>query len=125
MRNLTRSRLFRQFPKKVIDSRRLAYADFRGNTQLITVGNLSRNDRCSIILMDYPNRKPLKILGHMRVQSADGTAPELLRQVQDDDYRGRVERVVTIDVEAFDWNCPQHITRRYTEEEFEAVALAV
>lgn len=106
---------------KVISPEQLAYADFRGNTQLISVGNVAVDDRCSLILMDYPNRRRLKILGHMRVQDAATTTPELLQQVQPDAYRGRVERVVVIDVAAFDWNCPQHITRRYTEEEFAAL----
>ena len=106
---------------KVLDDGRITYADFRGNLQLISVGNTSVDDRVSLILMDYPHRKRLKILGHMRVHDAE-TSPDLLAQVQLDDYRGQVERVVVIDVAAFDWNCPQHITRRYTEEEFAALA---
>ncbi len=103
---------------KVLSPNQLAYADFRGNTQLISVGNVSNNDRCSLILMDYPNRRRLKILGHMRVVDASTVSPEVLAQVEHPDYRARVERVVTIDIDAFDWNCPQHITRRYTESEF-------
>ncbi len=103
---------------KVLSSTQLAYADFRGNTQLISVGNVSNNGRCSLILMDYPNRRRLKVLGHMRVADARNLSPEILEQVGHPDYRARVERVVTIDVDAFDWNCPQHITRRYTESEF-------
>ena len=103
---------------KVLSSTQLAYADFRGNTQLISVGNVSNNGRCSLILMDYPNRRRLKVLGHMRVADARNLSPEILEQVGHPDYRARVERVVTIDGDAFDWNCPQHITRRYTESEF-------
>lgn len=103
---------------KVLSSTQLAYADFRGNTQLISVGNVSNNGRCSLILMDYPNRRRLKVLGNMRVADARNLSPEILEQVGHPDYRARVERVVTIDVDAFDWNCPQHITRRYTESEF-------
>jgi len=103
---------------KVLGPKQLAYADFRGNTQLISIGNVSNNDRCSLILMDYPNRRRLKVLGHMRVEDAAIVSSEVLAQVGDPDYRARVERVVTIDVDAFDWNCPQHITRRYTESEF-------
>ena len=103
---------------KVLDDGRIAYADFRGNTQLISVGNTSIDDRVSLILMDYPHRKRLKILGHMSVSDAANAAPELLARVRLDDYRADVERIVVIDVAAFDWNCPQHITRRYTEEEF-------
>ena len=71
--------------------------------------------------MDYPHRKRLKILGHMQVHNAQDVAPDLLQQVQLDEYRADVERVVIINVAAFDWNCPQHITRRYTEEEFLAL----
>jgi predicted pyridoxine 5'-phosphate oxidase superfamily flavin-nucleotide-binding protein len=96
----------------------LAYADFRGNTQLVTVGNVSKNDRCSLILMDYPKRKRLKILGHMRVEDAGSADAKTLAAVELPDYKARVERIVLIDVVAFDWNCPQHITRRYTETEF-------
>jgi len=103
---------------KVLGTRQLAYADFRGNTQLISVGNLSNNDRCSLILMDYPHRRRLKILGHMRVENANNVSPADLAKVELPDYKARIERVVFIDVVAFDWNCPQHITRRYTEEEF-------
>jgi len=103
---------------KVLGAKQLAYADFRGNTQLISVGNVSSNDRCSLILMDYPNRRRLKILGHMRVEDANTASSDVLARVGDSDYRARVERVVTIDIEAFDWNCPQHIIRRFTEAEF-------
>ena len=103
---------------KVLGPKQLAYADFRGNTQLISVGNLSNNDRCSLILMDYPHRKRLKILGHMRVENANNVSPADLAKVELPDYKARIERVVFIDVVAFDWNCPQHITRRYTELEF-------
>lgn len=103
---------------RVLGPNLLAYADFRGNTQLVSVGNLSSNDRCSLILMDYPNRRRLKILGHMRIEDARTVSPELLQQVELPDYRARIERVALIEVAAFDWNCPQHITRRYTELEF-------
>jgi predicted pyridoxine 5'-phosphate oxidase superfamily flavin-nucleotide-binding protein len=104
---------------RTIGPKRLAYGDFRGNTQLLSVGNVSVNDRVSIILMDYPNRRRLKILGHMQVMTADKASPEDLAAVDLPDYVGRVERVVTIDVAAFDWNCPQFITKRYTDAEFE------
>ena len=104
---------------RVIGDNCLAYADFRGNTQLISVGNVSDNDRCSLILMDYPNRRRLKILGHMRVEDARSAGNGDLTIVELSDYKARIERVVFIDVVAFDWNCPQHITRRYTESEFE------
>jgi hypothetical protein len=105
---------------KVLGPNQLAYADFRGNTQLISAGNVSKNDRCSLILMDYPNRRRLKILGHMRIE--DGRSAEVtdLTKVELPSYRAQVERVVFVDVVAFDWNCPQHITQRYTESEIEA-----
>ncbi len=109
---------------QMINQGRLAYADFRGNTQLISTGNLSINDRISLIFMDYPRRKRLKILGHMQVIDAEKTDPELRAAVSPDAYRAEVERIILIDVAAFDWNCPQHITRRYTEEEFAAMAQA-
>lgn len=105
----------------VLGPTQLGYADFRGNTQLISVGNVSRDDRVSLILMDYPNRRRLKILGHMRVAAA-GDAPEQLRTTLDPgNYRAFVERVVLIDVVAFDWNCPQHISKRYTPDEWAAL----
>ena len=104
---------------KALDPCQLAYADFRGNTQLISVGNVSKNDRCSLILMDYPNRHRLKILGHMRVEDSRSVDVTDLATVNLPEYKARVERVVFIDVVAFDWNCAQHITRRYTESEFE------
>ncbi len=103
---------------RVLGRKQLAYADFRGNTQLVSVGNVSNNDRVSLILMDYPNRRRLKILGHMRVANAQDVPPEDLAAVDLQDYRAHVERVVYIDVAAFDWNCPQHITQRYTEVEW-------
>ena len=104
---------------RALGSNLLAYADFRGNRQLISVGNVSSNDRCSLILMDYPNRLRLKILGHIHFEDARTAASEVVEQVELPNYRARIERVAFIDVAAFDWNCPQHITRRYTEEEFE------
>jgi predicted pyridoxine 5'-phosphate oxidase superfamily flavin-nucleotide-binding protein len=103
---------------KVLSPRQLAYADFRGNTQLISVGNVSSNDRCSLILMDYVNRQRLKVLGHMRVEDAATVDPRNLEAVHLPGYKARVERVVFIDIAAFDWNCPQHITPRYTEAEY-------
>ena len=103
---------------KVLGPNQLAYADFRGNMQLISVGNASENDRCSLILMDYPNRHRLKLLGHMRVEDVSTLSADELASFELPDYRARIERIVFIDVVAFDWNCPQHISRRYTEAEF-------
>lgn len=106
---------------RILGPKLLAYADFRGNTQLVSAGNVSRNDRVSLILMDYPNRRRLKILGHMRVTDVAAASSRELAAVELSDYRGQVERIFYIDVAAFDWNCPQHITPRYTESEWTKV----
>ena len=106
---------------KVLSPNRLAYADFRGNAQMVTVGNAASNDRVSLILMDYPNRQRLKILGHMQVEDSRKLSAEDIAVVKPQKYRGLIERVVTIEVAAYDWNCPQHIARRYTEAEFVAL----
>ena len=104
---------------RVLDERTIAYADFRGNMQYISAGNLAGDGRVSLILMDYANRRRLKILGRARlVDAADD--PALVARLEDPSYRAHVERAVVIAVEAFDWNCPQHITPRYTEAEFAA-----
>lgn len=103
---------------RALGPRQLAYADFRGNTQLVSVGNVSTCDRVSLILMDYPNRRRLKILGHMRVANAQDAPAQDLAAVELPDYGAVVERIVYIDVAAFDWNCPQHITQRFTESEW-------
>ncbi len=105
---------------KIVGPNRIAFADFRGNTQLVSVGNVSENDRVSLILMDYPNRQRLKLLGYMRVEDARSMPPDEVATVKPAKYRGLVERVVTIDVVAYDWNCPQHITRRFSEAELDA-----
>ena len=101
---------------KVLNDHTIGYADFRGNVQYLSVGNLTDNDRIALILMDYPNQRRLKIWGRARlVHEAEN--PVLLKQLQDPTYRAKVERAVVIAVEAMDWNCPQHITPRYTEAE--------
>jgi len=104
---------------KVLDERTLAYADFRGNLQYVSAGNLAGNDRVSLILMDYPNRRRLKVWGRARL--VDSTEnPDLVRRLDDPAYGAQPERAVVIAVQAFDWNCPQHIPRRLTEAEWEA-----
>jgi len=103
---------------RVLDEKTIAYADLRGNRQYVSTGNLSVNDRLSLILMDYPNRSRLKIWGRAKLVEATED-PDLVARVQVPGYRGRVERVVVIKVEAFDWNCPAHIPQRLTVEEFE------
>lgn len=105
---------------RVLGPRQLAFADFRGNVQYVSVGNLARNDRVALILMDYPKRQRLKVLGRMRSVDVAELDPETLKRVEMPTYRARVERVMLIDVEAFDWNCPQHITPRFTQAEMDA-----
>jgi predicted pyridoxine 5'-phosphate oxidase superfamily flavin-nucleotide-binding protein len=102
---------------RVLGPDKLAFADFRGNTQLVSVGNVSTEDRCSLILMDYSNRQRLKIFGRLEIVDAQVVSPEALTKVELPEYRAKVERVAYIEVVAFDWNCPQHITPRYTETE--------
>lgn len=105
---------------RVLGPKTIAFADFRGNTQLVSAGNAAGNDRVSLILMDYAHRRRLKILGRIRFEDAGRAAPKVLEAVSLPGYRARVERVAIIEVEAFDWNCPQHITPRYTEAEVRA-----
>jgi predicted pyridoxine 5'-phosphate oxidase superfamily flavin-nucleotide-binding protein len=107
---------------RVMDEHTLGYADFRGNRQYVSTGNVGGNDRVSLFLMDYAHQRRLKIFGRMR--AVDPRAdPALAEKVTVLDYLGRVERAVLITVEAFDWNCPQHITPRFTELEIrEALA---
>ena len=106
---------------KVIDDRTLALADFRGNKQYISTGNLLSDDRVAMILVDYPRRARLKILGHVEVLEGEAAQP-WLEQVSVPGYKAVVERVFLVHVEAYDWNCPQHITPRYTAEEIRATA---
>ena len=101
---------------KVLDEGTLAFADYSGNRQLVSTGNLKGDDRAALFFMDYPNRRRLKLMAHVEVHRAD-ERPDLVEQVEDPDYRARIERVFVLRVEAFDWNCPQHITPRYTVDE--------
>lgn len=105
---------------KVLDDRHLAFADFKGNRQYITVGNLSENDCAFIFLMDYANRQRIKIWGRARIVEDD---PDLLAGLVEPGAKGRPERAVVFAIDAWDINCPQHIPRRYAEEDV-AAALA-
>ena len=98
---------------RVLDENTIGFADFSGNRQYVSTGNFLNNDRVALFFMDYPNRKRLKLLGRVRQVSTDET--KLLARLEVADYRARVERGFVIQVEAFDWNCPQHITPRYTD----------
>ncbi len=97
---------------KVIDDKTLAFADFRGNRQYITSGNLEDNDKATLFLMDYPNRRRIKIWGRARVVDDDA---DLLARLTDADYDGVPEQAVVFEITAWDVNCPQHITPRFTE----------
>jgi len=103
---------------RVVNERTLAFADYKGNRQLLTTGNVSVNDRVALFLMDYQNRARLKILGHARVEDARAH-PELVAQLADPKMQSAVERLVFIDILSFDWNCPKYITPRYSLEEVE------
>jgi uncharacterized protein len=101
---------------QVVSPSSLAFADYRGNRQLLSTGNLAANDRVALFLMDYPRRQRLKILGHARTVDAR-QHPELVAQVAKPDMSRATERVFLIEVISFDWNCPQHVTPRFTAEE--------
>ncbi|MEM8810444.1 MAG: pyridoxamine 5'-phosphate oxidase family protein [Cyanobacteria bacterium P01_G01_bin.38] len=112
---------FRGGPKgflKILDNKTLGFADFQGNVQYLSVGNLSQDDRVFLFLMDYAHRRRLKIWGRATVVEDD---PELLAQLSDPDYPALVERAIVIRIEALDWNCPQHIPIRYSEAEVAAM----
>lgn len=97
---------------RAIDERTLAFADFAGNRQYISLGNLGADGRVSLILMDYVNRRRLKIFAHAEVKSL-ADYPELAAKIATPGYRGKAERAFVLHLDAFDWNCPQHITQRF------------
>jgi len=101
---------------KVLDGRNIAYVDFRGNRQYISIGNLNADNRISLIFMDYANQRRLKIWGRASIVH-ENEDPALVASLKDPNYRAHIERAVTIHVEAYEWNCRQHITRRFTENE--------
>jgi len=103
---------------KVLNERTLAFGDFVGNAQYISIGNLDENDKAFLFLMDYPNRRRIKIWGTAKVVEGDD---ELLSRLIDADYGGKPERAFVFQVEAWDVNCPQHIKPRWTEEELAPV----
>lgn len=102
---------------KVLDERTLAFADFAGNRQYITVGNLAENKQAFLFLMDYVNQTRVKIWGTAEVVDD----PRLVKQLTDPGYKGKSERAIRFHVEAFDINCRQHIRPRFTQEEVEAL----
>lgn len=107
---------------KVLDDRTLALADYAGNAQYISMGNLSENDKAFLFLMDYPNRHRIKLWGRARFIQDD---PQLLDKVRDPEYPGRAERVLVFDLEAWDVNCSQHIQQRFTPDEMQGATQAL
>ena len=106
---------------KVIDSETLAFLDFRGNKQYITTGNVQTHNKVSLILVDYPNRARLKLYAEAEVVSLNEKS-ELREMLELENYRYHPERIFVFKVKAFDWNCPQHITPRFTVEEIAKMA---
>ena len=104
---------------QVLDARTLAFADLRGNHQLLSTGNVAGDDRVSLFLMDYPGRRRLKILGHARTVRASDDPTLTAKIAVPASHAAKVERYFLIDVVAFDWNCPKYITPRFTADEVE------
>lgn len=101
---------------KVLDAKNLGFIDFKGNMQFITVGNLATNNNISLIMVDYPAKTRLKIYARARIAELKDE-PQLFKLLDLENYMFRPERMIVLQVEAYDWNCPQHITPRYTESE--------
>jgi predicted pyridoxine 5'-phosphate oxidase superfamily flavin-nucleotide-binding protein len=101
---------------RLLDDKTFAAADFRGNRQYISVGNLAAGNRAALIMVDYTNRRRLKIYAHVEIKALDDD-PELAAAVVTPGYKAKPERVLLFHLDAFDWNCPQHITQRFTEAE--------
>lgn len=97
---------------KVLDAHTIGFADYSGNRQYVSTGNLAHDDRVALIFVDYPNRRRLKLLGHACAVAKDDS--ETMERLRDPTYQARIERGFIIQVEATDWNCPQHITRRFS-----------
>ncbi len=104
---------------KVLDSKKIGFIDFAGNKQYISVGNLDTNNNVALIMVDYPTRSRLKIFAKAEIVELKDN-PELLESLDLQNYKFRPERMMIFHIEAYDWNCPQHITPRYTVEEIES-----
>ncbi len=102
---------------RVIDDQTLGFADLRGNRQYISTANLKHDDRVALFFMDYAAQSRLKILGRVKIHEGDAEAEGLIEKLRVPEEKTPPERVLLIHVEAFDWNCPQHITPRYTQAE--------
>ena len=105
---------------KVIDYTTLGFLDFSGNKQYITIGNLELNNKVALILMDYPTRTRLKIYARAEVIEL-GDRPDIEAKLDLGDYKQTSERVILYHIDGFDWNCPQHITPRFTKDQVEQV----
>src|SRR5262249_13111967 len=103
---------------KVLGPNLIGFADFKGNRQLVSAGNLDTIDRVALFMMDYPHRTRLKLLGHARVLDAR-EHPELVEQLAPESLRSKVERLFLIQIISYDWNCPQYVTPRFTGAEIE------
>ena len=101
---------------KLVDDHTLAFADYRGNRQYISTGNLAADDRACLFLIDYPDRARLKIYAHAEILALDND-PDLTALVTMPDYKAKLERIFRLHLKTFDWNCQQHITPRFTEPE--------
>lgn len=102
---------------RVVDDQTLGFADLRGNRQYISTANLQHDDRVALFLMDYPTQSRLKILGRAKIHEGDAEAEALIEKLRIPEEKTPPERAILIRVEGYDWNCPQHITPRYTEAE--------
>jgi len=105
---------------RVLDEHTLAFADYSGNKQYISTGNLAVNDRFALFLMDYPNRTRLKIIGHAKILEP-GEDPALEARLGASSSKAKIERIYLLQVVGFDWNCNQHITPRFSVEEMDAL----
>ncbi|MGR8946459.1 MAG: pyridoxamine 5'-phosphate oxidase family protein [Gammaproteobacteria bacterium] len=102
---------------RVVDERSIGFSDFRGNRQFLSLSNAQHDDRVSLFFMDYPNRRRLKIFGHMSLALAADADTLSLQDLGT--YRAKIDRTFIVKIAAFDWNCPQHITPRYSASEIE------
>ena len=107
---------------KILNSNKIGFIDFTGNKQYVSVGNIATNNNVSIIILDYTTKTRLKIYAKAEVVELKDN-PKLYNQLDLEDYKFRPERMMIFHIEAFDWNCPQHITQRYTIEEIETALL--
>ncbi len=106
---------------RVLDPQTIGFADLRGNKQYISIGNLEHDNRVALFLMDYPTQSRVKILGRARILESDAEAASMLETLRVPEEKTPAERAILIHVEAFDWNCQQHITPRYSEEELSRI----